>query len=67
MLILLSGKVVRFNCESCNCGFVVGINRVTKDMTRVDNVEYYANCPACGDQCHTNANGIQKIGMEDKE
>ena len=56
MKILKQGKVVQFVCTSCDCEFAVGIH-VVKTPDNGEN--YYANCPMCGADCHTDCAKIQ--------
>ena len=50
MKIIKAGKTIPFVCTSCDCEFAVGIHTV---KTPDDGDNYYANCPMCGADCHT--------------
>lgn len=50
MKIIKKGRAAIFVCNSCGCEFAVGINVV---HTPDGGENYYACCPGCGDECHT--------------
>lgn len=56
MKTIKKGQVILFVCNSCGCEFVVGIHVVN---TPDDGENYYANCPMCGADCHTDCAKIQ--------
>ena len=58
MKILKKGKVVPFKCLACDGEFTVGI-KVTKE----DDGNYYANCPMCGNDCHSTVNDINEFEL----
>lgn len=55
MKIIEEGTIVQFSCGSCGCKFVVGINVVD---ARNNDGNYYADCPRCGCNCHSDVNAI---------
>lgn len=59
MKILKKGQTVVFVCDSCGCEFAIGIN-VADTPDKGEN--YYATCPTCGWECHTDGANIQAIG-----
>ena len=54
MKIIKKGKTIPFICTSCDCQFAVGIHSVEE----LDG-NYYANCPMCGWNCHTDITRIE--------
>ena len=46
MKILTHGNVIRFQCESCGCEFLMG-------EKKTENLGFYlrAVCPECGNEC----------------
>lgn len=55
MKIIKKGKIIPFTCNSCECEFVAGIH-----VIEATDGNYYANCPMCGNECHTDVAKIQK-------
>ena len=51
-------KVVPFKCLACDGEFTVGI-KVAKE----DDGNYYANCPMCGNSCHSTVSDIYDFEM----
>jgi len=54
--IIKKGFVIQFDCGICECSFVVGIH-----LLKVDDGNFYYNCPTCGNRCHTD---VAKIPAE---
>ena len=54
MKVLVHGIIIKFSCDSCGCAFIAGINEV---RTPDKGENYYAKCPACGNECHADIHG----------
>lgn len=66
MKITKSGKTVPFLCKSCDCEFEVGIHVVS---TPDKGENYYANCPMCGAECHSEiamTMSVKKMDLEEQ-
>lgn len=50
MKIITVGEVITFVCNSCGCKFAIGKYVVN---TPDNGGNFYANCPMCGADCHT--------------
>lgn len=62
MKILKKGETIPFECNCCGCQFVVGINSIeNKDGN------FYANCPCCGSDCHTDWARISSAKRENEK
>ena len=62
MKILKKGETIPFECNCCGCRFVVGINSIeNKDGN------FYANCPCCGSECHTDWARISSAKRENEK
>lgn len=62
MKIVKKGKVIPFICGSCRCEFLAGINGIQNN-----NGNYYAECPMCGTDCHTDIVDIQRYEEKQKQ
>lgn len=62
MRIIKKGKIVPYECQSCECKFVVGIH-----STKECNGNYYACCPMCGNECHSSVVDIQRYEKDENE
>ena len=58
MKIIKEGRVVSFECTSCGCEYLAGIN-----STRDNDGNYYAACPMCGAECHANITALNQPGQ----
>lgn len=59
MKIVKEGHVIIFDCTSCGCRFVVG----AKQLSTTDG-NYYARCPECGTECHTDMSDLARFKEE---
>ena len=59
MKIFKKGRVIPFDCQSCECRFVVGFRQI-----RDANGNYYARCPECGAECHTDMSDLARYEEE---
>lgn len=55
MKIIKKGKVVPFECQSCEGKFVAGIH-----SAKESDGNYYTLCPMCGSECHADVVDIQE-------
>lgn len=62
MKIIKKGKVIPFQCQSCECKFVAGIH-----SAKESNENYYACCPMCGNECHSSFVDIREYERDENK
>ena len=59
MKIVKHGETIPFLCVNCGCLFVVG-----KHNARLNDGNYYHDCPECGCNCHTDISRLEALRKE---